>query len=273
VTSQFRLNRNLWLVLAILTLGAAGVGAVAPGIYEGLLSPVTEPGVFTQDIVALLAALLLAVLAVVTKEHHLRRRSVAHGVLGFLFYAYGIYAIERVYSALYPLYLAILAGSLYVLIQGVAIALPERAGALKLPKPVRIAAAVYAIVIAIMFNVIWLSQLVPLIQSRDRIDYLYSIYIIDLSFIMPAFIVTAISAWRNHQLGLIGLPSMFVLGAAILSPLASAELIKPARYGLDFSSGEFWLYLALTILFLAFAVVYLAIATNLKPTRSKRGKT
>lgn len=258
---QFRLTRILWVVLAVLTLAAAGVGVFAPQIYDGLVSSAIEPGIFTQDLVALVAALLLIFLAAVTGEHHLRRRSVSHGIMGFLFYAYGIYAMERVFSVLYPLYLAILAMSFFVLVRDIATAQAERVGRLEVRRAVRIPSAVFAIVIAVMFNIIWFSQLIPLIAARDRIDFLYSIYVIDLCFIMPAFVLLAISALRNRRLGLIGLPAMFVLGAGILSPLAIAELLKPSRYSMALNPGEFRLYLVLTLLFLLFAAVYLAVAT------------
>jgi len=82
VTSQFHLNRILWLVAAALTIPAALIGIVSPGVDEGLVSAATEPGVFTQDIFALTGALALVLLAVITRERQLKRRTVAHGIPG-----------------------------------------------------------------------------------------------------------------------------------------------------------------------------------------------
>lgn len=259
MTSTYRLSRTLWIILALLTVAAAGIGVFAPRIYDGVITPVIEPGVFTQDLVSLIGAAVLLLLAVTSGETQLRRQAIAHGIIGFLFYAFSIYAIERVYTDLYPLYLIIVGLSLFTIVQSVAAARSEQTVEVSVPAYARVAASVFAILIAIMFNFIWISQLLPLIAERNRIDFLYSIYVIDLSFVMPAFVVAAVSALRQRQLGLLGLPSLFVLGAGILSPLAIAELIKPSRYGLAFIAGEFWLYLILTVLFVLFAGAYLAL--------------
>jgi hypothetical protein len=109
-----------------------------------------------------------------------------------------------------------------------------------------------------MFNVIWFSQLVPLLQESDRIEYMYSIYVIDLSLVMPAFVIAAIMAIRCHHIGLMGIPALFVVGAGILGPLALAEAIKPIRYSIPSNTGDFLLYLILSVLFLVFASVFIA---------------
>jgi Sec-independent protein secretion pathway component TatC len=54
-------------------------------------------------------------------------------------------------------------------------------------------------------------------------------------------------------LGTIGVPALFILGFGILSPLALAELMKPARYRLPMNTGDFWLYLVLSLVFLILA--------------------
>jgi hypothetical protein len=60
-----------------------------------------------------------------------------------------------------------------------------------------------------------------------------------------------------------GLPALFVVGAGILSPLALAELIKPARYGQPIDPGGLALYGTLSIVFLGLAAHFLAaIRTN-----------
>lgn len=134
--------------------------------------------------------------------------------------------------------------------------------ALKLPRAIRYGAAGYGVFIAVMFNIIWLSRLIPLLQANDRIEYTFSVFIIDLVFIMPAFVLVAILLIRNRALGIVGIPAMFILGVGILSPIALGELLAPVRYGRPMNAGEFWLFAILSIVFLIFAAVYLLI---LKP--------
>jgi len=255
--SSFNLNRLLWFVAAVLSLAAAGLGVANPSLYKGVISESVEPGVFTQDIVAIVASIVLLLLVLTSRELQLRKRVVAHGLLGFFFYAYGIYAVERVYNWLYPIYLAIFGLSLFALIYGLATIPRKAADTIEVRSPIRQLGAGYAILIAVMFSILWLSQLMPLLRTGDRIEFTYSIYILDLSFVMPAFFLAGIMALRRHPLGLMGVPALFVLGVGILSPLALAELLKPVRYSLSSDMGGFWLYLVLSVVFLVFATVYL----------------
>ena len=111
---------------------------------------------------------------------------------------------------------------------------------LTLPAYARYGAAVYGVIIAVMFNIIWFSALTPLLQTGDRIEYTFSVYIIDLVFIMPSFVIAAYLALRRKYVGVVGLPALFILGIGIISPLALAEIIKPGRYGMAANSGDCW---------------------------------
>jgi hypothetical protein len=123
---------------------------------------------------------------------------------------------------------------------------------------VRFACGGYSIVVAIMFTIIWTTGLYPLLQTGNRIEYLFSIYIIDLVFVMPAMAIAGVLALRRRPLGIVGVPALFVLGAGILTPLALAELIKPAKYGMPTVPGELWLYLVLSVVFFVLTGAYLA---------------
>lgn len=253
--------------MALLTAIAAGIGLLNPSIYDAVVSPAIRPGVFTQDLLAAALSLVLFGLALSGPRYPLRKRVVAHGILGFLFYAYGIYAIERIYTGLYPLYLAIFGLSLFALIYSIATVPRSAADRLTVRPAVRYLGAGYGLFIAVMFTIIWTGHLIPLLQTADRIDAMYSIYIIDLSFVMPAFVIAALLALRRHPVGLMGIPALFVLGFGILSPLALAEITKPVRYGLPRDMGGFWLYAILSIVFLVSAGVYLG-AMRTRPSKT-----
>ena len=251
-------NRVLWIVTAVLAIVAAAVGIVNPHIYGGVVAEEIVPGVFTQDLVVLVAAVALLGLAIRTRYEHVKSLVVITGILGFFFYAYGVYAIEQVYTELYFVYLAVLGLSLFTMVSTLGSLDYDLVTAYRLPSVVRIACAIYAIFVAIMFTVIWTSALVPLIREGFRKEFTFSIYVIDLSFIMPAMAVSGIMALRKRPLGIVGVPALFVLGAGILSPLALGELLKPALYGLPTIASELWLYLILSVVFLGLTVLYLA---------------
>lgn len=214
------LNKKLFLFTGVVALIAAVMGVFKPEMYNPLVSARLIPGMFAQDVLVILAAFVLIVLAMLLQQDDYRKLIIIYGILGFFFYAYGIYAIEQVYTSLYPLYLTIMACSFYVLIYTMSSLDKSVIEELKLAPVIRYVAAGYGIFIALMFNFTWISQLVPLLQTGERIEYTFSVYIIDLVFIMPAFVIAAFLAIRKRAVGVIGLPALFILGVGILSPLA-----------------------------------------------------
>lgn len=249
-------NKLVFLVTASCSLVAGIAGVLQPGMYGPVVSDTIVPGVFAQDLVVIAASLLMMVLSVGLTAHAYRALIVVIGLMGFFFYAYGIYAIEQIYTPFYLLYLAVVALSFY----GLAYALTSLQAAaweeLSVSPALRIGAAGYGILVAVVFNVLWISQLVPLLRVGNRIEYTFSVYIIDLVFIMPAFVVAAVLALQRRALGLVGLPALFIVGVGILAPLALAEGVKPSRYGQPMDPGGVWFYGGLASVFLVLAVAW-----------------
>jgi hypothetical protein len=269
VIKNLTLNRLLYGLTGLLSLIAAVIGVLNPGIYDPVIVLTRiMPGVFTQDLLVIVGALAMIVLTVSMRPDSYRATIVILGILGFLFYAYGIYAIEQIYTALYPLYLAILALTFYTMALSLASLDRPAIKALKLPSAVRYASSGYGVLIAIMFNIIWISQLIPLLRTYDRIENTFSVFIIDLVFIMPSFVITAYLTIRERALGIVGLPALFIVGVGILSPLALAEILKPSRYGQPLNPDEFWLWAVLSLVFLIFTLVYLTTLKRSDPTRA-----
>lgn len=255
---QLLINKILFIATGILSLVASIIGVLNPAIYDPVVSDWIKPGMFTQDLIVIMAAIVMIVLSISMQPRDYRKTIVILGILGFLFYAYGIYAIEQIYTKLYPLYLAILTLGFYVSAYTLANVEHPRIEQLELSPILRYGAAAYGILIAVMFNIIWIGQLFPLIETGDRIEYTFSVYIIDLVFIMPAFVISAVLLIRKHAIGIVGIPALFVLGLCILSPLALAEVLKPWRYGTPMALGDFWLFGILSLIFLVLAIIYLA---------------
>jgi hypothetical protein len=255
---NLRLNRLLWILVSLGALVASIIGVANPAIYDGVTSAKVLPGVFTQDILVLVTAPIALVLTVLAKERDFRKHVIVLGIVAFFIYAYGIYSIEQLYNYLYPLYLAILGAAVYTLIYGFS-SLGAYAGQpVDVPAVTRYICAAVAIIIAVMFNVIWMARMIPLIQEANRIEFTHSVFVIDLSFIMPGFVIAAVMMLRRRRAGQVGIPVLFVLGVGILSPLALVELVKPGRYAGEFIASEFWLFAILSVLFLVLTVLYLA---------------
>lgn len=95
---NLRLHWVLWAVTGLLALVPAVTGVAVPGIYAGVVAPDLVPDAFSQDINSVAASVLLIAVALANGNEPAKRPMVALGVLGYLFHAYGIYAIERTYN-------------------------------------------------------------------------------------------------------------------------------------------------------------------------------
>lgn len=225
--ANLRLNRLLWAVTGGLAVVAAIAGFLAPTLYDGLVSEKLLPGALAQDLISVLAGLALLVLATVVRPDRHRQQLLALGLLGYLFYAYGIYVIERTYNGFYLVYLAIFAFAFWSLVYGTANLRRDVMVRARLSRVLRILSASGALLQPLIFYPLWIAMLIPLMRDRDQIDSLYSIFILDLGFIMPAFLILAVLVFRNQGAGLVLLPALYVLGFTLIFSLALAELVKP----------------------------------------------
>ncbi|QTG80467.1 hypothetical protein [Arthrobacter crystallopoietes] len=251
---RFR-DRLPWVVIALLVLPTAAAGLLEPAIYDGLVEPAYIPGAYSQDAVSVVAAAGLLWLAVVARADRPKLMIVALGVLGYFFYAYGIYTIERVYNSLYLLYMAVFALSFWGAVYG-AIGLVRRWPRASLPRGVRLTSASGAMLQPLLFYPLWIAMLLPLMSSREQIQSVYSVFILDLCFIMPAFLLLSLGVFRGRTPGLVLLPSAYVLGFTLIFSLAAAELAK-GRFGAAFEPVPFWQSLLLSGLFLVLGLMHL----------------
>lgn len=253
---HIRLHRTLWAVTAVLTLPVAAAGAARPEIYAGIVSSNILPGAFSQDLLSVAAGLGLGYLAVAAGPGKTRHHIAALGILGYLFYAYGIYVIERAYNGLYLAYMGIFALAFWCMVLAGAHFrrdLPPPA----LPKGIRLLSASGAILQPLIFYPLWIAMLLPLMSSGEQIDSLYSIFILDLCFIMPGFLILSVLTFRNRAVGLLLLPALHVLGFTLIFSLAIGELAKPL-FGVPLSPPALWPPLALSLLFLVLGILHLA---------------
>jgi hypothetical protein len=242
-------------MISVLTLVAAAAGMWRPMIYDGIVSEELIPGAFSQDLLSVAAALGLLYLALTALGNRVKRQVMALGLLGYLFYAYGIYVIERAYNGLYLVYMAIFTLAFWALVCAGAHVrrdLPAPA----LPKTVRLLSASGAILQPLIFYPLWIGMLLPLMRTGEQIDSLYSIFILDLCFIMPAFLILSVLAYRSHRTGLLLLPAIYALGFTLIFSLAAGELVKPL-FNATLNPGAFWPELGLSLLFLVLGILHL----------------
>ncbi len=258
MNNSLRFKKVLFIITSIFALIVSIVGVFNLDMYFSVVDESILAGVFTQDLIVLVASIVLLILSFLLDELSIKKLIIIHGILGFYLYAYGIYAIEQIYTFLYPIYLLILSLSFFSLIYSLCNIKKVVLDNINVLNIIVKISGIYAIFIAIMFNFIWFSMLLPLIKHSYRIEYTFSVFIIDLAFIMPALFIGAIMAFRKKVLGLISLPSLFILSFCILFPLALGEMIKPSVFNLDYNMGELALYFTLSVSFIIFAIMELS---------------
>jgi hypothetical protein len=249
---NLRLSKIFWNVTAAFALLAALPGILFKDVYAGVFAEEYLPGAYPQDVLTILVALSLFVLIATTKEGSVKKQIIIIGLIGSLFYLYGIFTIERVFTWYYLLYAAVFASSFWSLVYSLS---GFRSGAfsgLKISRGVLTASAIASIAIAVLFTFLWTMALIPLMREHNRIEFMYSIYILDLCFIMPAFVILAVMSLRRLPFGILVTPALMILGFFVIFPLGLNELAKPSA-GLAINFGS----LAMSFLF-AFFMLALA---------------
>jgi len=246
----------LWQIILLPALISAAVAILNPGIYSKVVSDYVLPGVIAQDIITVLSAATALLLIYLNKIENPKTRIAILGIMGYLFYGYGIYVIEQIYTVFYLVYMMIFALASFVIVYqiiNIAADLPSR---VTVSKRVRIFAAGFLLVNPLIFLPLWISQLIALIATGRKPEFTYSVYILDLCFIMPAIIAVAYMAIKNKGMGLLLTPAVLIKGFTLLFSVALGGIIRFA----ETQSGnmtEILFYLVLSLVFLLLTIYYL----------------
>jgi len=213
---------------------------------------------YTQDILTIIVCVILAILIARTTEKSYKAPIVIIGIIGSLAYLYGIFSIERIYNSMYLVYLAILSIAVFTMIYSISSLRAELVAKIEVPKLVRNSTAVFSVIVGILFSFLWIGALLPLMRTGNQIDSLYSIYLLDLAFAMPAFFITAIMTFLKKPMGYVLTPIMYILGIFVIFPLGLGELAKMLpRFNMTPDTASMIMSFTLAGLFFAGAVVQL----------------
>ena len=247
---NLKTNKILWTITAGLALLAAIIGVIVPHIYDAVFAKEFIPGALPQDILTILICIGLFILISKTRENSVKMQTVILGIIASFFYLYGIFTIERVYNFLYILYAGIFAMSFWSVVYSLMSLKEEVLQKVKLSTTMIRISAISGIAIATLFSFLWITALIPLMRDHNRIEFLYSIYILDLCFVMPALFITSIMSLQKKGIGIVLSPVVLILGFFVIFPLGLNEIAKPfygqnANYGSMLVSFVFSAYMLL----------------------------
>ena len=215
-------------------------GAIAVSVLVSSIAGLVDPRVYGQetanwaaqakgqDLGNLLAVVVLVVAAAGYRRGSQRAGLVWLGALLYLVYAFVVYAVGVHLNYLFLVYVAVLGLSAWCLIFHVSAVrrgwFPTRQGVS--PN----FSAWVLIATGFLFAALWLGELVPALLTgtvpaslAEAGLWVNPIHVIDLSMVLPAFVLTGVAALTGRDLGLFWLAPWLVfsalMGASILAAM------------------------------------------------------
>lgn len=247
-------NKKLWLLNAVLSLLISLIGLTNQDIYSKVVSQQILPGVISQDLITAIISILLILIALRVKEKEIKIQIVALSFLAYIFYAYSIYAIEQLYNSFYLFYLLLASLSFWSLVVALANYENNFLKEVNLNKYLKYLTITFLIFIPILFYFLWTSQLLPLMAAGEKQEFTFSIYILDLIFVMPAMLITVVILIKNKSLGYLMAPLLFFKAFTLLFSVALGSFLRPF-YNVNFIAEEAFFYLILSLIFLALSLL------------------
>ena len=218
----------LWLSVldALLVLLASASGILLKSIYARETPSWAVQGI-GQDIVNLVAVVVLCIAAYYVNKGSVKAFLVWNGVLLYLLYAYIIYAFDIHLNSLFLVYVAILGLSFYALVGSVIhMHLDSLHASFSVTTKARLV-SVFLLVLGIVFSLLWLREEIPaLVAGTIPLSVTQAnvptnpVHILDLGLYLPAMLMTALLLWRRKLLGYLLAGPLLVfcslMGTAIL---------------------------------------------------------
>ena len=229
----------LWLSLplaALLVLSSYG-GLFWPAVYSRE-TPLWAAQAKGGDVVNLVVAVpVLLVSAVLGLRKSIAAQLIWLGTLLFLLYNFLIYALAVRFNSLFLVYCVIFGISFYSFVIGLTCFSSREAAALYSPRaPVKTIAMVFLLVAAV-FGVQWLHEIVPALLSGVAPKSVSEtglptnpIHFLDLSVALPGYVIAAVMLLRRMSAGYVWAPILLTLGILMFLAIA-AMVIAMSRNG------------------------------------------
>ena len=199
----------LWLSVidAFLVLLASASGIFLKSIYARETPSWALQGL-GQDIVNLVAVVVLFIAAYFVNKGSVKAFLVWGGVLLYLLYAYIIYAFDVHFNSLFLVYVAIVGLSFYALVGSVRhLHLNDLQASFSATTKARLV-SVFLLVLGIVFSLLWLREEIPALVTGQIPPSVTAanlptnpVHVLDLGLYLPAMIITALLLWRRKLLG------------------------------------------------------------------------
>lgn len=244
------------VALAALLVVASVVGIASGGNGFYASYPAALAGMVGQDLVSLfLVGPLLLLAARSAGRGSVRGTLILCGVLFYLAYSYSFFVLGG-FNSLFPVYIAIVALSLYTLLARLVGLDPMAVATQVQPGLPRRIVAGFLLAVAMLFVVLWGGMILSLIAASDQPDPVpHGVVALDGMVLLPALLVGGWLLWRAAAWG-------FALGAVLLVKLAltGGTLAFTTALNWAWGGGLEGLDAFLLVVFGAMAVIAAALA-------------
>lgn len=252
-------RRELWLsaLITLLAVPTHAIGVLAPTVYRD--PAVLLPQNLGTDVVTLCAGIPLLLLAAVSlrggspRGGSPRARLLWLGALGYLVYAYAMYALGVRWNQLFLMYVTLFGLALFALILGL---VGTDAGQVRASLVGRVPArsvAAYLVAIPVMVAAMWLAEELPaalsgivppsVVQFETPTNV---VHVLDLAVVLPAMTLGAIMLLRDRPWGYV-LAGMLLVKSSTIGLWVVAMIWFSARQGLVVPAPYTAFFLLLTI--------------------------
>jgi len=221
---------------ALLSIIGCIVGLLAPSSIYGEETTALADAATAQDLVGLVVVgPLLLILGVAGARGSLRAWLSWLGLVSFTAYNYAIYTFSVHFGPLFLVWVAVLGLSLFALIGGLT-ALDASALRTRLAGSPDRLLGWYLIVVATLFILLWLSEIVPdLLAGRASTSAgdwdvpTNPVHVLDLAFFLPAVVVSGVLLLRRHWFGYATVAAQLVFLGLTCLPVLVTPLVAQAR--------------------------------------------
>lgn len=230
----------LWLSLAATVLMGASntAGVFLPGTYARETPSWATQGI-GQDIANLFCVLPAMLIGLrFAFRGSVRATLVWLGLLIYIVYSYVLYAFFLHFGPWFLVYVGVLGLSAYALFGAVIHINLENISRALGNNPRAKLVSILLLVFGFLFAVQWLSEIVPALLSgtmpkgvADIGMAVNPVHVLDLAFVLPGMIVTAVSVRRNGPLGLLFAAPLLTFSAVMGVAILSMFLVEQVRGG------------------------------------------
>lgn len=252
--------RKIWILLGVLSLLVSGFSIINYEIYNQVVSKEILPGTISQDIITVIVGLLTIYIGLTVDTKSYKKQIFGLSFVAYLFYGYGIYVIEQLYTPLYLIYMLIFGLSFWTLTFCVKDLKYENLKKLFLSKILTRISLFFSIFIPTLFYLIWTTDLIELIEKGTKLEFTFSVYILDMIFIMPAFLIIAYLISKKHKVAYVFIPVMFFKSFTLLFSVGLGSFIR-IYFNMAGNFQEGLSYIALSLVFLGISI---AVINNTK---------